>query len=256
MLRQASLFALMPGFVFAAGALTYEKQPLPAVIERVRQMPAAGRDRPAAFRQMLTEAGCPPAERPSADKRYPPEFEAAIGPADARPVLVIAHAHPNGVADNWTGLAMLASLCRSFRETRFRHRFVLASPGNYEEYVRRWAARPDKPLAAVDLAVLGLTAAAFSRGPGTQGLLQALRRTEKTTGVPIPPADVGWLALPHASHFQRGGIPVMLFHSFGPELPKRLEKGLEQVRNVVPAHYYNAYVMLATFLLQLDLDLP
>lgn len=240
----------------AQSRLTYARQPLPAVLERVREMPAAARDRPAAFRQMLTDAGCPPAERPSADKRYPPEFEAALGPADARAVLVIAHAHPNGLADNWTGLAMLASLCRSFRETRFRHRFVLASPGNYEEYVRRWAAGSDKPLAAVDLAVLGLTAAAFSRGPGTQGLLRALRGAEKATGVPIPPADVGWLALPHASHFQRGGIPVMLFHSFGPEMPKRLEKGLEQIRNVVPAHYYNAYVMLATFLLQLDLELP
>lgn len=53
----------------AQNKLAYERQPLPAVMDRLRQIPALARDRPAAFRQMLTEAGCPPAERPSADTR-------------------------------------------------------------------------------------------------------------------------------------------------------------------------------------------
>lgn len=246
------------GPLLAADKLTYEKLVPAKVMERLREMPADEKQRPAAFQRMLTEAGCPPEEFPSRDRKRPPDFEARLGAPGAPPILVVAHIHTQGVVDNWSGLAMLANLCQGFLATRFRHSLVLAAPGQqqFRENVRKWAAASPAPVAAIDLAALGAGPLSVSRQESSDDLVRRVSRLVKESGIELPSVPVPGRYPRHGEYYDAARIPRILFHSLTPRSARELNRGFDQLRNIHPDAYYSAYLILTAYIVLLDFELP
>ncbi len=253
----------------AAQSIDYRRLESEVIRARLEQVEPENAARHETLRCLFNEAGC----KGEALEEMPvpgsdlPNVVCTL-PGDSGSTIVMgAHydrgPRGHGIADNWTGAALLPSLFQSARRLKHRHTlvfigFVSGEKGREgsKHYVENLTKKEASGiLAMVNLDCLGLS---FTRmwPAGRDKLLSAyLKQVSSSVQLPVewvePPKD----GQAHAVSFAKRKIPAITVHSITKFNKHTGESDDDTLEAVHEYEYYESYMMLAAYLSFLDTKL-
>ncbi len=237
------------------------------VIEvRLQQFETTNAKRKSRLQRMFQEAGCT-GERlregrvkgsslPNLVCTLPGETEGMI--------LVGAHYDlaelGKGVADNWTGAALLPTLLESLAGHARRHTFVFVGFTDEEKglvgskfYVSQLAPEEkQKVRAMVNLDTLGLSPTKVWVSRADHKLLTALGAVARAMKLPLQGIDVDKVGSSDSESFAQQNIPAITIHSVTQETLPILHSPKDRLEAVRLDDYYQSYRLIAAYLSFLD----
>ena len=265
----AALWMAVPR-LSAADNVQYARLERERILNRLRKVTAGDAERLRTVRRLFEEAGCrAPAlyELPVAGAELP-NLICRLNGESGQTIVVGAHydAAPSslGAADNWSGASLLPSLYQSLRDTKRRYNFLfVAFTGGLDgrrgsrQYVKLLGkAEANNIRAMVDIESIGLTRPmAWEYGSG-RALVGAMRSIASAVMLPVDIEEPYKLGRTDAESFLRRGIPAITIHSVS-RFNHQLREGASDTLAVIKEdEYYETYMLTASYLAYLDLQLP
>lgn len=223
-------------------------------------------ERKATLEQMFREAGCD-GERLSLQKvegsKLPNVICVLPGSTDSI-ILVAAHFDAfngsPGVADNWSGTALLPSLFESLGGQNRAHTFVFigftdAEKGRIGSSFYSDQLTPEQRLkikAVVNLKSLGLSPTKVWLRRSDKDLAAAINGVANAMKAPLSDMDSDSLRGSDGDSFADSSIPAITLHSITPENFRILHSARDQLSAMNLDDYFTTYRLVAGFLAFLD----
>jgi Zn-dependent M28 family amino/carboxypeptidase len=255
--------------VFAQERINYTRLERDEIFRRLRKVTRGDAERLATLRELFEESGCKDSnlvDQPVQDSELPNLVCTLPGDTELQ-IVIGAHfdADPagEGAVDNWTGAALLPSLYRSLSTRPRRHTliFVAFAGGedrhlgskHYADALTKAEAREIR--AMVNLESLGLTRTLSWQFGGERELQLLVGEVGRHTMLPTDPLHPKQLGRVDAESFARRGIPSIVLHSvskYNYEARHSAEDTLDAVKR---DEYYESYMLIASYLAYLDVEL-
>ena len=266
------IWVLAAGFAFAggAGSAFAQSELAPAgreVIEtRLTQFATENGQRRARLRAIFQEAGCEGqslADQPVHRSRVP-NLVCTLPGTTGSVIVVGAHfdfvGAGKGVADNWSGAALLPTLFENLRGQTRRHTFVFVAFSDEEKglkgsrsYVRRLT--PEQKAgtrAMVNLDSLGLSRSKVWFSRADPKLADALYRVAGSMNVALETFNLDRLGSSDSEPFRKGKIPSITIHSLTKETRGILHSYRDDLQVIRLDDYYETYRLVPAYLALLD----
>jgi hypothetical protein len=269
-----SLIRLFLAAVVAAAAAENVRLELevvkPEVLQqRLEKVQRDLRARRETLEALFHEAGCADLTSQPVPRSREPNVICTLAATgeDARTIVVGAHFdlanRGMGVADNWSGAAMLPSLYQSLAKHPRRHRFVFVNFAAEEigligsrEFVRKLSQGERAAVSAmVNLDTLGLSAPTIWPNRTDKALASAYVRVAQTLGQTPAGVNVDKVGDDDSHSFVDVKIPVISIHSVTQETLPILHSVRDTLKAIQPEHYYSAYRLASLYLAYIDATL-
>lgn len=257
------------GAACAQLTFTYFKVPEDKVWSRLEGFATNNPEREQALRTLLTEAGCAPdhlLEEKVAHSALPNLICVVPGTTD-RTIIVGAHFDKvkagDGVADNWSGAAMLPSLLEALSKGPRKHTYVFIAftdeekglvGSNYRAHHMTKDER-QKVSAMVNLDTVGLAPAEVWATPADKNLLKALAIVANSTKLPLFIMNVDGFASSDSESFRENKMPALTIHSVTPKNLFLLHTDKDNIKLVQKQDYLDTYKLMCGYLAFLDVYL-
>jgi Zn-dependent M28 family amino/carboxypeptidase len=239
----------------------------PEVVEqRLDRAVSRNQERQQRLAAMLQEAGCA-GERLTLQRvrraRLPNVICTLAGESEA---VIVVGAHYDmagrgqGVADNWSGAALLASLAETLLAAPRRHTFVLVGFAEEESGLRgsqgyvAALSREQKAAirAMVNLDTLGLATSKVWLNRADPRLAAKLEQTATALEHPLQGVNFERGFTTDSESFRKAGIPAITIHSITQETAAILHSERDTRAAVDLGDYYETYRLVAAYLELLD----
>lgn len=255
---------LVSAALAAAQNLKYDTL-IPAVIEqRLQQATRENAERFERLKKLFQETGCDITEQPVSKKRLP-NLICVLKGETGRTILVGAHfdATSKGVADNWSGAALLPSLFQSLKESPRKHTFVFLGFTDEElgligsQYYARHMTREEKERtdAMINMDTLGLGDPTVWVSRSDKTLTNWFEAASNYSKVKILGVNIEAVGSTDSESFQPTKIPRITISSVTQDTLKILHSPADDFSAMRMDHYYNAYKVIALYLALLDVKL-
>jgi Zn-dependent M28 family amino/carboxypeptidase len=235
--------------------------------ERLSRVSTKNAERADRLRAMFQEAGCTGDRlRDQAVKGSKIPNIICTQPGQSQGAIVVgAHLDSwagagQGVVDNWSGAALLPSLFQSLPEGQRRHTFVFAAFSDQESgptgsrfYVRQLdREQKGQVRAMVQLTALGAAAPRVWMNRSDPKLVSDLARVAAALKIPLTGVNVEEMERDDAAAFRDAKIPTVSLHSLTQETFPILGTPRDTLEAIRIDNYYDAYRLVAAYLLLLD----
>jgi Iap family predicted aminopeptidase len=265
-MRRLSAFAVLLPVAFAQERLEFHPLPQETVVVRLGRFHRQQDQRYARIRELFQEAGCSGEnlrDQPVKGQKLP-NIICTLDGSGGGEIVVGAHYDSDkageGVADNWSGAALLVSLYESTRKlapTR-TFRFVAFSAEEKglhgsEEYVRRVKqGELPRPAAMLNLDTLGLTPTKIWTSHADPTLASRLAQLAATLSSSVETVNLEPGGTADSESFRKANIPSMTIHSVTQDTLGILHSKQDTPAAVNWDHYYATYRLVTAYLALLD----
>lgn len=263
---------LFSGAANAQLKFTYFKVPEDKVWSRLEGFATKNPEREQVLRTFLADAGCAP-EHLSEEKvahSSLPNLICVVPGASDRTIIVGAHFDKvkagDGVADNWSGAAMLPSLLEALSKDPRKHTYVFIAFTDEEkglvgsDYHARHMTKVErqKVSAMVNLDTVGLAPAEVWANPADKNLLKALSIVATSMKLPLFVMNVDNVGTTDSESFHQNSMPALTIHSVTPKNFRLLHTSNDNIKLVQRQDYFDTYQLVCGYLAFLDvyLDRP
>ncbi len=234
--------------------------------DRLRRYGDTDPERSKILRQMFEEAGC----RDQRLRIQPvtgadaPNIICSLQGETGEVIIVGAHfdfvAEGEGVADNWSGAALLPSLYQSLSSTTRRHTFLFIGFSDEEEgyvgshfYVEQLNKEELESIQAmINLDTLGLAPTKVWTSNSNPELVGLLNRVAVSMQLPLDRMDVDGIGDSDGNSFSKRDIPIITLHSVTLENLHILHSEDDTYNAIEMNQYYDTYKLVAAYLEILD----
>lgn len=252
-----------------AQQITFRTLPKSIVEGRLKEIPQTNKERFERAKQLFELAGCRDEKLalvPVRDTGLPDIVCMLPGKTDN--VIIVGahydkHEKGTGAADNWTGVAMLASLFQSLNGTERQHTFKFIAFSEQEkgavgsqEYLKSLTAEEKAKIRAmVNLETLGLSPTKVAVRGSDQRLVNILARVAHSMKLPLTGVNTNLVAVGDNVAFTAENIPAIMIHSLDQETIHFFHSDRDTIQAVDLDDYYDTYRLLSAYLVLLDLEL-
>ena len=217
--------------VLFAAEISFKAVPDALVLQRLDRSPSADADRGAAVRTLFAEAGCP-AEQLT-EQRYAksrePNIVCELPGTGAGVIVVGAHFDKvkagRGIADNWSGAALLASLYEGLNRVPRQHtyRFIAFSAEELglvgsHSYVRTLSKEERQTIAGmVNLDTLGVDSPMVWTETADQRMFHALANVAQSLKIPLRGLNFSQVGSTDSESFRTAKVPAITLSSITAE---------------------------------------
>ncbi len=267
----ARLLAFIAVISGAAGQQTLRFVPVPreTVMNRLEAVPEKVRDRAARVRAIFGQAGCGGGRLADVQVKHlrDPNIICTSPGETAGRIVIGAHYDASdaggGVADNWTGAALLASLYQAISAEPRRHTFIFAAFAGEETglvgstaFVKGLSADERKAIGAMlNLDTLGLSSTKLWLSGSDARLSNAFAGIARVLKVPLAAVNVEKVGTSDSQPFREARIPVVSIHSVTQETLEFLHSPLDRLDAIRRDDYYETYRLVLGYLVFLDQNL-
>lgn len=249
------LLLLLPALL-AAQSVTRD------VIEaRLRLAGGTNAERAAKLTRLFRDAGCGVTEQ-RVMENAPPNLICVLPGKSKDVILVGAHfdAKGPGVADNWSGAALLPSLYEDLKKSAPVHTFLFVGFTEEEKgligsrfYVSRMTAEDRRRAKAmVNIDTLGLANPNVWVSKADRDLTYLAGYVASEMKIPLSVLEIGNLGTTDSESFEGTGIPRIAFSSLDKTAMKKLHSKKDNIDAIRLDDYYQTFQLLARFLQRLD----
>jgi hypothetical protein len=256
----------------AQEAFQFSPVPEERVWDRVVQVSGKNAEREQRLKGLFAEAGCSQgdlAEMKVAGSKLPDLICTMPGETD-RVIIVGAHFDKvdrgEGIADNWSGAAMLPSLLEAISRVPRRHTYLFIGFADEEKglvgsgfYVRHLSKdQRQKVSAMVNLDTVGMAPAEVWASHADKNLLRALAVVGASMKLPITGMNVDGVGSSDSESFRDEKIPSLTIHSVTAKNLSILHSPKDTLAVMQRKDYEDTYRLMCGYLAYLDgyLDRP
>lgn len=254
--------------VCPAQSLQFSAVPPEVVETRLRAYTARNEKREPAVRDLFEDAGCGAehlTEQPVKGSKAP-NLICTLSGATGEVIVVGAHfdliEKGKGVADNWSGASLLASLYQGLAGVPRRHTFRFVAFAAEEAgmlgskaYVRE-AIRTQEPIVSmVNMDTLGLTESEVWVSRADPRLLRLLGQVAGAMKLPVTGMNVDQVGSTDSESFRDKKIPAITIHSLTSSTLPILHSVRDQIGVIDQGKYYRSYQLVLAYLALLDQSL-
>ena len=247
-------------------AIEFNTVPREVIEKRLARAVGKNDERKVALEQMFREAGCD-GERLSQQKvegsKLPNVICVLPGRTDS---IIIVGGHFDaaegspGVADNWSGAALLPSFFQSLSGQNRAHTFVFIGfndrtkeiAGSEFYYSQLPAEQTVKVKAMVNLDSLGLSPTKVWMSRSDRDLANSLNSVATAMKLPLSAMETDHVGGSDGDAFSRRNIPTVTIHSVTTEAFPILRSARDQLDTVHMDEYFASYRLIAAYLAFLD----
>ncbi len=270
----------MKGFRFALAGLLVSNSAIiaqeikfnqvvqPIVEERLRSYTTKNKERLPALRLIFEDAGCTGdalTEQRVKGVKAPNLICTYKGESDSV-ILIGAHydlvEKGSGVADNWTGAALLPTLFQSLNNSKTKHTFVFVAFTGEEigllgskSYVKQMGDDLAKIKGMVNLDTLGLSDTKVWTTHADKKMLGLLGAVAKAMDLPIAAVNVDNVGSSDSESFRVKKVPALTLHSVTQENWMILHTDKDTIQQIKMDEYYRTYRLIAAYMVLLDREL-
>ena len=246
--------------------ISYHRVEQATVEERLKGSPSDNLGRQKKLRQLFEAAGC------KGEALTEVEVEGSTLPnvicklpGESNSVIVVgAHYDKvtagNGVVDNWSGAALLASLFESLQAEPRRHVFLFVGftdeekglVGSDQFLKQATAEQRSRIRAMINLDSLGLSPTKVWLSRADKGLAQALNNVAHSMKLPLAGVNVEQVGMADSESFAARRIPSLTIHSVTQETYPVLHSSQDTLAAIRMDDYYATYRLAAAYLSYLD----
>ena len=265
-----SFFILLQLFVFAtvlpAQSLPYSELEQGVLVERLRQFSGPDWVRAATLKRLFQNSGCTGEnlQEQMVENADAPNVICTLPGATDQVIIVGAHfdyvPKGDGVADNWSGASLLASLYQSLSVAPRHHTFIFIGFTDEEEgfigsqaYVERLTPEKLQRIRAmINLDTLGLGPLQVWVSDSDPRLVGAISGLAGAMQLPLGGMNVDGIGDSDGRSFKKLGIPIITLHSVTPDNVKILHTNRDNLSAIKLQEYYNSYRLILRYLVNLD----
>lgn len=247
-----------------AEGIRFHSFPRDVIEQRLKLATPDNKERFLRLRTLFLEAGCNVTEQIVSKKGEPNIICALKGETD-RVIIVGAHFDANspGVADNWSGAALLPSLFQSLGSAPRRHSFVfvgftdeekglLGSKKYVKEMTKEFQARA---VAMINFDTLGLSTPNVWVSRSDKTLVGWLQAAAEFAKLKLSGVEIAQVGSTDSESFAPTKIPRITISSVTQETLGILHSPKDTLDVIQMADYYDTYKLLALYLALLDVRL-
>jgi hypothetical protein len=243
----------------------------PAVVEsRLKSFSRKNTEREQIMKKLFEDAGCTGdklVEQPVKGQKIPNVICTWPGTSDAE-IIVGAHSdhvsEGDGVADDWSGAALLPSLLESVEAVPRKHTFVFVAFTSEEEglvgseFYAKKLSRDDllRIRVMIDLDTLGLGPTKLWLHHSDLALSEELNGIAKQLELPLAVMNADRVGDDDSSSFSSRKIKTVMVHSVTNETYPILHSSRDTLAAIKLDDYYDTYKLLAAYLAYLDTTQP
>ena len=273
MLRPRRLLPLFILFFIAwtaapvrAQQISYHRVEQSGVVERLKGSPSDNREREKKLHQLFEAAGC------KGEALADVEVEGSALPnvicklpGESNSVIVVGAHYDKvtagqGVVDNWSGAALLASLFESLKDEPRRHTFLFIGftdeekglVGSAQFLEQTTAEQRSRIRAMINLDSLGLSPSKVWLSHADKGLATALNNVAHSMKLPLAGVNVEQVGSADSESFAKRRIPSLTIHSVTQETYPILHSSQDTLAAMHMDDYYDTYRLVAAYLSYLD----
>lgn len=239
------------------------------VMSRLEAIPGKTRGRGPALRTLLENAGCAGerlSELPVKRLRDPDIICTLAGETGAR-IVVGAHYDASdkghGVADNWTGAALLASVFEAISAEPRRHTFVFAAFSGEEigllgstAYVKALSKEERKRISLMlNMDSLGLGPVKVWLNGSDDRIARVFAGVARAMKSPVAAVNVERVGSTDSEPFREAVVPVISLHSITQQTLEILHSPRDRLEVISRDDYYETYRLVLGFLVYADRNL-
>jgi len=262
----AVISLLLVGRQAAAQSLRFSVIERPTIEARLKEFSTKDAEREAKLKQLFEQNGCADEHLETQavkGSRLPNVICTLPGKTD-RIIIVGAHfdhlGQGAGVVDNWSGAALLPSLCAGLRSAPRQHTFVFIGFTDEERglvgsrfYIRHLPPQvKDRIEAMVNLDSLGLSPTKVWVTKSDPKLVEALWRVAGAMKLSLGAVNADQVGATDAFPFVESKIPTITIHSITQETLAILHSRQDRLPAIKMDDYYETYRLLAGYLAYLD----
>ena len=265
----ACLLAACIGGSAVAQTLHFDLVNRDTVKQRVTDVPRKNPDREARIKALFSEAGCSGSisEQPVKRSKLPNAMCLLKGQTD-QVIIVGAHfdqiSPAEGIIDNWSGAALLASLYEGLKHEPRQHSFLFIAFTDEEQglvgsaYYAGHMTDDEvaRTRAMVNLDSLGLTPTKVWVHHADAILVTALASVAHAMQLPLAEVDVERVGRADSDSFTPRNIPRITIHSITRDNLRVLHTSRDTVKEFHFDDYYDTYRLMTAYLAYLDQKLP
>jgi putative aminopeptidase FrvX len=252
--------------VRAQTSIHLNEVPRETIEARLQHFSRKDSEREQILKTAFQEVGCHDdhlSEQPVKHEKLPNLICILEGSADSE-IIVGAHfdhvSEGSGVADNWSGAAMLASFYQALTSEPRKHRFVFVAFSGEEqgllgseEYAKQLTpAQIAKIRVMVNLDTLGLGPTKVWLNHSDHHLADVLHGVSKSMNIPLAVMDGDDLGDEDSSSFIKRKIPTVMIHSITLKNFPILHSKRDDISAVNFADYFDSYRLISAYLAYLD----
>jgi len=238
-----------------------------AVIEaRLRGFSRKNLEREATLKSMFELSGCKDdklSEQPVIHQKQPNLVCLLPGQTD-KVIIVGAHVdkvmYGDGVADNWSGAALLPSLYYSLAGQQRQHTFLFIGfsaeeqmlAGSRDYVAKLTPEQKSRIVAMVNMDTLGLGPTEVWESHADQQLVSAIAGVARAMKIPLTGMNVDNVGTTDSEPFAKAGIPSITIHSLTQQTLQILHSDRDMLSAVRLDDYYASYRLIAGYLAYLD----
>jgi len=218
--------------------------------------------------RMFEEAGCRGSSLTEQSIKIGKDANVICTLAGASDAVIIVGAHfdhvnvGDGVADNWSGAALLPSFFQSLQGVRRKHTFLFIGFADEERgllgsayYVKTLSnGQVAGTHAMINLDTLGLGPTKVWLTHSDKNLAERLNSVALSMNEPLGVVNA-YDADEDSTSFRKRGIPTLMVHSLTQATLPILHTANDTMQHIDAGAYYDTYRLLARFLAVLDADL-
>jgi Zn-dependent M28 family amino/carboxypeptidase len=259
-------FIAWPAAPARAQQISYHRVEQSGVEERLKGTPSDNRERQKKLHQLFEAAGC------KGETLTDVEVEGSTLPnvicklaGESNSIIVVgAHydkvAAGQGVVDNWSGAALLASLFESLGNEPRRHTFLFIGftdeekglVGSAQFLEQTTAEQRSRIRAMINLDSLGLSPTKVWLSHADKGLAAALNNVAHSMKLPLAGVNVEQVGSADSESFAKRRIPSLTIHSVTQETFPVLHSSQDTLAAIHMDEYYDTYRLVAAYLSYLD----
>jgi Zn-dependent M28 family amino/carboxypeptidase len=260
------LFIAWPAAPIRAQQISYHRLEQSVIEGRLHGFASKNLERRAKLHTLFEKAGCTGEALTEAEVKGSKSPNVVCRLAGASDSVIVVGAHYDkveageGVVDNWSGAALLASLFESLENEPRRHTFVFIGFTDEEkglvgsgQYVQRMTPEEvSKVRAMVNLDSLGLSSTKVWLSHADMGLATALNDVAHSMNLPLAAVNVEQVGSSDSESFAKRKIPSLTIHSVTQETYPILHSSRDTLAAVHMDDYYGTYRLVAAYLSYLD----
>lgn len=254
---------------WAQDRTTYKVLPNETIEGRLLQSSDKNPTRQTTLERMFQDAGCNGPSLTEQPIKIGKDANVICSLAGASDAVIIVGAHfdhvnaGDGVADNWSGAALLPSLFQSLQGTPRKHAFVFIGFADEERgllgsayYVKALSkGQVAGTHAMINLDTLGLGPTKVWLTHSDKHLADQLNVVAASMNEPLAVMNADKVGDEDSTSFRKRRIPTLMVHSITQDTLPILHTANDTVQRIDVGAYYDTYRLLARFLAVLDADL-
>ncbi|MDP9262893.1 MAG: M28 family metallopeptidase [Acidobacteriota bacterium] len=259
-------FIAWPAAPARAQKISYHRVEQSAVEERLKGSPSDNLGRQKKLHELFEAAGC----KGEALSEVEVEGSALPNvicklPGESNSVIIVGAHYDKvtagqGVVDNWSGAALLASLFESLKDEPRRHTFLFIGftdeekglVGSAQFLEQTTAEQRSRIRAMVNLDSLGLSPTKVWLSHADKGLAAGLNNVAASMKLPLAGVNVEQVASADSESFAKRRIPSLTIHSVTQETYPILHSSQDTLAAIHMDDYYDTYRLAAAYLSYLD----